>query len=215
MCGQDGVVWFYNSGGDLWGGVDGEFQLGFLSVIDGETFHEEGGESGSGTTTEGVEDQETLKTGTLIGKFSDSESGSGTTTEGVEDQETLETGTLIGKLSDSVEDKVDDFFTDGVVTTGVVVGGILFAGDQLFGVEQLTVGTGADLIDDSWFKIDEDGSWDVLSSSSFTEEGVEGIITTSDGLVTWHLTIRLDTVLKTVQFPAGVTDLDTGLSDVD
>jgi len=186
MCGQDGVVWFYNSGGDLWGGVDGEFQLGFLSVIDGETFHEEGGESGSGTTTEGVEDQETLKTGTLI-----------------------------GKLSDSVKDKIDDFFTDGVVTTGVVVGGILFAGDQLFGVEQLTVGTGTDLIDDSWFKIDEDGSWDVLSSSSFTEEGVEGIISTSDGLVTWHLTIRLDTVLKTVQFPAGVTDLDTGLSNVD
>ena len=56
----------------LWGGVDGEFQLGFLSVIDGETFHEEGGESGSGTTTEGVEDQETLKTGTLVGKLSDS-----------------------------------------------------------------------------------------------------------------------------------------------
>jgi len=186
MCGQDGVVWFNNSGGDLWGGVDGEFQLGFLSVIDGETFHKEGGESGSGTTTEGVENQETLKTGTLI-----------------------------GKLSDSVEDKVDDFFTDGVVTTGVVVGGILFAGDQLFGVEQLTVGTGTDLIDDSWFKIDENGSWDVLSSSSFTEEGVEGVITTSDGLVTWHLTIWLDTVLKTVQFPAGVTDLDTGLSDVD
>merc|ERR1712157_11718 len=126
MCRQDGVVWFYNSGRDLWGGVDGELQLGFLSVIDGETFHKEGSESGSGTTTEGVEDKETLKTGTLI-----------------------------GKLSDSVKDKIDDFLTDGVVTTGVVVGGIFFAGDQLFGVEQLAVGTGTDLIDNSWLKIDD------------------------------------------------------------
>jgi len=186
MGGQDGVVWFNNSGGDLWCWVDGELQLGFLSVIDGETFHKEGGESRSGTTTEGVEDKETL-----------------------------ETGTLIGKLSDSVEDKVDDFFTDGVVTTGVVVGGILFAGDELFGVEKLTVGTGTDLIDNSWLQIDEDGSWDVFSGSSFAEEGVEGVISTSDGLVTWHLTVRLDTMLKAVQLPAGVTDLDTGLSDVD
>jgi len=133
----------------------------------------------------------------------------------VEDKETLKTGTLIGKLSDSVQNKIDDLFTDGVVTTGVVVGGILFTGDQLLGVEQLTVGTGTDLIDYSWFQIDENSSWNVFSSSSFTEEGVEGIISTSNGLVTWHLTIRLDSMLKAVQFPAGVTDLDSGLSDVD
>lgn len=186
MGGQDGVVWLYNSGGDLWGWVDGELQLGFLSVIDGETFHEEGGESGSGTTTEGVEDKESL-----------------------------ETSALISQLPDSVENQVDDFLTNGVVTTGVVVGGIFLTGDELFGVEQLTVGTSSDLIDYSWFQIDEDGSWHVLASSSFAEEGVERIITTSDGLVTWHLTIRLDTVFETVQLPAGITDLDTGLSDMD
>ena len=57
----------------------------------------------------------------------------------------LETSALIGKFSDSVEDEIDDFFTDGVVTTGVVVGGIFFTGDQLFRVEKLTVGTGSDL----------------------------------------------------------------------
>ncbi len=55
----------------------------------------------------------------------------------------------------------------------------------------------------------------MLSGTSLREEGVEGVITTSDGLVTWHLTIRLDTVLQTVQLPAGITNLDSGLSDVD
>ena len=57
----------------------------------------------------------------------------------------LETSALIGEFSDSVEDEIDDFLTNGVVTTGVVVGGILFTGDQLFGVEKLAVGTSSDL----------------------------------------------------------------------
>jgi hypothetical protein len=54
----------------------------------------------------------------------------------------------------------------------------------------------------------------VLASTSLGEEGVEGIVTTSDGLVTGHLAIGLDTVLQTIQLPAGVTDLDSGLADV-
>jgi hypothetical protein len=32
------------------------------------------------------------------------------------------------------------------VTTGVVVGGIFLTGDQLLGVEELTVNTGADFV---------------------------------------------------------------------
>ena len=112
----DFAVWLDDGGGDLWGWVDGKLELGLLAVVNGQSLHEEGGESGSGTTTEGVEDEETL-----------------------------ETSTLIGQLSDSVEHQVNDLLTDGVVTSGVVVGGIFFAGDQLLGVEELSVGTGSDL----------------------------------------------------------------------
>ena len=71
------------------------------------------------------------------------------------------------------------------------------------------------LTDDSGFQVDEDGTGHVLSSASLAEEGVEGVVATSDGLVTGHLAIRLDSVLQAVQFPAGVADLDSGLSDVD
>lgn len=113
----------------------------------------------------------------------------------MEDEETLEAGALIGELSDSVEDKVDDLLTNGVVTTGVVVGCILFAGDQLFRVEELTVGTGSDLINNSWLKINEDGSWDMFPCSGLAEESVEGVVTSTNGLVTWHLTIGLDAML--------------------
>ena len=82
-------------------------------------------------------------------------------------------------------------------------------------MEQLSVGSSSDFINNSWFQIEEDSSWDVLSSSGFREECVESIITTSDGLIRGHLTVRLDSVLKAEKFPAGVTNLDTGLSDVD
>ena len=69
--------------------------------------------------------------------------------------------------------------------------------------------------DYSWFKVDKHGTGDVLSSSSLGEKGVERVVTTSDGLVTGHLSIRLDSMLQAVQFPAGITDLNTGLSNVD
>jgi len=186
MGGEDGVVWLDNSGGNLWGWVDGKFQLGFFAVVDGESFHQKGSESGSGSTTERVEDEESL-----------------------------ETGTLVSKLSNSVENQVNDLFTDGVVTSGVVVSGILFTGDQLFWVEELSVSTGSDFIDDSWLQINEDSSWDVFAGTSFREKGVERVVAATNGFVAWHLSIRLDSVLEAVEFPAGVTDLDSGLSDVD
>ena len=82
-------------------------------------------------------------------------------------------------------------------------------------MEELSVGSGSNLIDNGWLKIEEDGSWDVLSGTSLGEEGVEGIVTTTDGFVGWHLTIWLDSVLKAEELPAGVTNLDTSLTAVD
>jgi len=186
VSGEDGVVGLDNGGGNLRGRIDGELKFRFFTVIDGETLHKKGSESRSGTSTERVEDKETLETSALIGEF-----------------------------PDSVEDKIDDFLTNGVVTTGIVVGGILFTGDQLFGVEKLTVGTSSDLIDDSRLQIDKNGTGDVFASSGLREKGVERIITSSDSLIGRHLSIGLDTVLEAVELPAGVTDLDSGLSDVD
>jgi len=183
--GEHGVVWLNNGGRDLRGWEDGETELGFLTIIDGESLEEERSESGSGTSTDGVEDEETL-----------------------------ETSALIGELSDSVEAEIDDLLTDGVVSSGEVVGGIFFSGDELLGVEKLSVGSGSDLIDNGWLEIKEDGSWDVLASTSLGEEGVEGIVTTTNGLVGWHLTVRLNAVLKAEELPACVTDLDTGLTNV-
>merc|ERR1712151_614129 len=132
--GQDGVVGLNNGGGDLRGWVDGETELGFFAVIDGKSFQQKGTETGTATTSDGLEDQESL-----------------------------ETGTVVSELSDSVEAEIDDFSSDGVVSSGEVVGGIFLSRDQLLGVEQLSVGTGSDFVNNGGFQIEEDTSWDVLS----------------------------------------------------
>jgi len=186
VSGEHGVVWLNDGGGDLRGWVDGESELGLLAVVDGESLEEERSETGASATTDGVEDEEAL-----------------------------ETSALIGELTDSVEAEINNLLTDGVVTTGEVVGGILLTGDELLGVEELSVGASADLIDDGGLEIEEDSAGDVLASTSLGEEGVESIIATTDGLIGGHLTVRLDTVLEAEELPAGVTDLDTGLTDVD
>ena len=102
---------------DLRSWVDGELQLGLLAVVHRQTLHEQGGEAGTGAATEGVEDEETLQTRTLV-----------------------------SQLPDAVQNQVHYFLADGVVTAGVVVGGVLLASHQLVGVKQLTVGAGSNLV---------------------------------------------------------------------
>ena len=61
----------------------------------------------------------------------------------MEDEKSLKACALIGEFTDPVEYEIDNFLSDGVVASSVVVSSILFAGDQLLWVEQLAVGTGA------------------------------------------------------------------------
>jgi len=82
------------------------------------------------------------------------------------------------------------------VTSSEVVSSIFFTRNELFWVEELSVSTSSDFIDNSWFEIEEYTSWDMFTSTSFTEESVESIITTTDSFVRWHLSVRLDTVFE-------------------
>jgi len=81
----------------LWGWVDGETELGFLTIINGKSLEEERTKSRSGTTTDGVEYKETLKTCALIRKF-----------------------------SNSIKAKINDFLTNSVMSSSEVVSGVFF-----------------------------------------------------------------------------------------
>jgi len=179
------IVWLDHSGGDLWGWCHGESQLGLFTVVNRQALKEKSTEARSGTATSGVVYEETL-----------------------------ETSAVVGELADTVQDKVDDFLANGVVTTGVVVGSVFLSGDQLLGVVELTVSASADFVNDSWLKVNVHSAGDVLASTSLREKGVEGIVTATDGLVRGHLSVWLDTVLEAEKFPRGITNLATGLAEM-
>ena len=98
--GQDRVVGFNNSSRDLRSWVDSKFKLRLLSIVNGETLHEQRSKSRASATTKGVEDEESLKAGALVSKF-----------------------------AKPVQDKVDDLFSHSVMSTSIVVSCILFVGD--------------------------------------------------------------------------------------
>jgi hypothetical protein len=58
---QDSVVRLNNGSRGSGSRVDGELKLGLLAVLSRETLKEESTETGTSTTTEGVEDQEALE----------------------------------------------------------------------------------------------------------------------------------------------------------
>lgn len=73
---------------------------------------------------------------------------------------------------------------------------------------------GQQLTDHSGFQINKHGSGHVLAGTCFAEEGVEGVIAATDGLVWGHGAIGLDAMLEAVQLPACIADLYTRLPNV-
>jgi len=132
------VVRLDDGSGDLRSRCHSEGELGLAAVVDGKSLKEERSETRTGSATSGVEDHETLKSGTVI-----------------------------SELSDAIKDEVNDLLADGVVTTGVVVGGIFLSRDKLLWVVELAVGTGPHFVKRSRLEIDEDSSRNVFAGASF------------------------------------------------
>lgn len=61
VSGQDSVVGLDDGSRHLGGGVDGELKLGLLAILAGKALKQKSTKSRAGTTTEGVEDQESLQ----------------------------------------------------------------------------------------------------------------------------------------------------------
>jgi hypothetical protein len=131
---QDGVVGLDDGRGSLGGRVDAELKLALLAVVDGQTLHEEGTETRTSTTTEGVEDEEALQTNAVV-----------------------------GNTANLVKDTLNQLLANGIVATSIVVGSVFLSGDHHLGVEKAAVGAGADLVDDIGLEIAVDGAGDVLA----------------------------------------------------
>jgi len=185
MCGQDRVIGLNDRVGHSWCGIHAELQFGLLAIVGRKTLQNESAETGSSSTTKGMEHEETLQTSAII-----------------------------GQAADLVHDNINLLFTDGVVTTGIVARGIFFASYKGLRVEETSVCACPDLIDDIGLEINVQRPRHVFARGSLGEESAEAIIVSG-----WRAFLKpaigTETVLDGVQFPTGVTDLDTSLTNVD
>mmetsp|Transcript_52419 Transcript_52419/g.156418 ORF Transcript_52419/g.156418 Transcript_52419/m.156418 type:complete len:286 (-) Transcript_52419:111-968(-) len=183
---EHGVVGLDNGRGHLGACPDGEGKLRLLAVVDREALQHQAAEARAGAATAGIEDHEALQPRAVV-----------------------------RELPDPVEHEVNDLLADGVVPAGKVVCGVFLPRDKLLRMEELPVGAGANLVHHRRLEVHKDATRHVLTCAGLAEEGVEGVVTTADGLVARHLTIGLDAVLEAEQLPAGVADLDASLADMD
>jgi hypothetical protein len=137
--GEDRVVGFNDRGSSLGCWVNTELQLDLLAEVDGQTLHKESTEARTSSATERVEDEETLKTGAVV-----------------------------GNMANFIQHLINQFLPNSVMTASIVVRGILFSSDHLFRVEQAAVGTGADFIDDIGLEIAVDCSRDIFALACCT-----------------------------------------------
>merc|ERR1711934_503385 len=110
-----------------------------------------------------------------LGDEESSHAGSGTTTEGVGDLETLEAIATLSFLTDDIEDGVDELGTLGVMTLGPVVTGTGLSENEVVGSEELTERSGSDGVPGSWLKIHEDGTGDIAATSGFVEVHIDSL----------------------------------------
>jgi hypothetical protein len=74
--------------------------------------------------------------------------------------------------ANALHDTVNLLLANGIVATGVVVGGILLAADQHLRVEERSVLPSADLVNRRGVEIEEDGPGDIFAVARLGEEGL-------------------------------------------
>merc|ERR1712232_395323 len=102
-----------------------------------------------------------------LGDQESSHTGTGTTTEGEGDLETLQAVTAFSLLSDDIEDGVDQFSPFSVMTFSPVVSSTGLTEDEVVWSEKLSKWTSSDGVHGAWFKIHKDSSWNISTTGSF------------------------------------------------
>ena len=139
--GEDGIVRFHHGCGDLRSWIDGKLQFGLLPIVHRESLHQERSESRTSSSTERMEHEESLKARALI-----------------------------DQLPCFVKHVFEQILANCVVTTGIVVGGIFFPTNELFRMKQLSVGSRANAVNDTWFEVNKQTSGNMFTGVGFFEE---------------------------------------------
>lgn len=185
--GQHGVVRLNHAGADVWRRVNGHLQLALLGKVIGQLLCQQRREPRTGSTAKRMEHEEPLQT---IGLFS--------------------------HPSDYIHGISHQLLPYVEVTPSKIVRRVLLATDQIIRMEQASERTGLHLIDYRRFRVDQNGSRNIaIRYSSLEERAAEAV--TVVGAVRFLLlqfAILADLVLQAIEFPSRISQLDSGLADV-
>jgi len=112
---------------------------------------------------------------TDLGDKEGAHTGTGSTTHGVGELETLKAVARLGLLADHVQDGVDQLGTLGVVTLGPVVTGTVLTEHEVIGAEKLAEGTGTDGVHGTGLQVHKDGTGHIAATSGFVEVHVDAL----------------------------------------
>jgi hypothetical protein len=112
---------------------------------------------------------------------------------------------LTGDTTNAVNDIVNHLLANGVMTTSIVVGGILLAADQQLGVEKVTVFASSDLVNGRGVEVDKKRSRNMLAAARLSEECLERARVTNIGSIGVGATIGAETVLEKVAIQVPVS----------
>jgi len=110
-----------------------------------------------------------------LGDKKSSHTGSGTSSHGVGDLETLKDVAVFGFLADAFHDAVDEFSSLGVVTLSPVISGSTLSEDEVVGAEERSVGSRANGVHGTGFQIGKNSTGDIPSSLAFVEVNVDSL----------------------------------------
>ena len=119
----------------------------------------------------------------------------------MENHEALKSGAVFSQLSDSVQNCIDQFLANRVMSSRIIIRCVFFSSNQLFWVVQVLVFTLLDRVDDTWLQIDDDSSWDEAFGVGGAEEGrVAVVVFVSELRLIWRVrksSVGVDSVLET------------------
>merc|ERR1719447_914303 len=127
------------------------------------------------------------------------------------DDEALNVLRVVNELSETVIHLVEYFLANGVVSASEVVRGIFLAVQEELRVENLCVVASPDIIHHCGFQVYGDVTRDVLPGARLLVE--RGKVFAF--VLAFDSTVLCDFMFEAILLPNGVTELNSGLSDVD
>lgn len=110
-----------------------------------------------------------------LGNQQSTHTGTGSTTEGVGDLESLEAVATLGLTTDNVDDLVDQLGTLSVMALGPVVSSTGLPENEVVGTEELAKGARTDRVHGTGLEINEDGTGNILVSGGFVEVNIHAL----------------------------------------